>query len=43
MGHSFVEVADRGVWVNVTLLRHFIEHEGRGLMAERGADAYDGH
>src|SRR5262249_36141592 len=42
MGHSFVEVADRGVWVNdghLTLLQHFIEREGRGLLAERGADA----
>jgi hypothetical protein len=42
MGHSYVEVADRGVFVNdghLTLLRHFIEAEGRRLLAERDADA----
>jgi hypothetical protein len=42
MGHSFVEHAGRGVFVNdghLTLLRHFIEREGRGLLTERGTDA----
>lgn len=42
MGHSFVEVGDRGAWLNdghLTLIRHFIEREGRRLLAGRGSDA----
>jgi len=41
MGHSYVGVADRGIFVNdgdLTLLRHFIEGEGRRLLAERDSD-----
>jgi len=39
MGHSFVEVGDRGVWLNdacLTLIRHFVEREGNRLLAEPG-------
>jgi hypothetical protein len=42
MGHSFVEFEDRGVWLNdalLTLIRHFIEREGRRLLDESGAPA----
>jgi hypothetical protein len=42
MDHTYVEVGDRGVFVNdghLTLLCHFIEGEGRRLLIERNADA----
>ncbi len=35
MGHSFVEVGDKGIWLNdavLTLVRHFLEREGRRLL-----------
>jgi hypothetical protein len=40
MGHSFVEVGERGVWVNdaiLTLIRHFVEREGGKLLDEMAA------
>jgi hypothetical protein len=40
MGHSFIEVADRSVLLNdfdLTLIRHFIEREGRRSLADSSA------
>ena len=40
MGHSYIEVGERGVWVKdalLTLIRHFVEREGRQLLDELAA------
>src|SRR5262249_37738917 len=40
MGHSYVELGDRGVWLNdgfLRLIRHFVEREGYRLLDELSA------